>query len=385
MKGTLWVVATEPSGDKLGHAILTQLKELAPELQFTGIGGPLMEAAGEFRSRVDWTSLAHMGLVSVLKDLPFLHRTLKETMAAVQREKPMGLLTIDGPDFCLRVSQKILSIPRIHCVAPSVWAWRPWRARSLAKKTDHLLCLFPFESSYFSHMPHSFVGHPILMQPKAEVRHNQDPLLALLPGSRQSEVKACLRAFLKTFFKLKEKIPLLQAVVLTTDTLAPWMRSQVPETIPIIMDPQEKQWALAGTTLALAACGSVSLDLAHQGVPMILGYRLSALEGWLARRLIRLPYVSLINIVAQDLVVPELLQKDFTAENLTTQALAFFHDPNLGAAQVQACQKALQSLWALEDFGQKSARIILEVIRWESSAIHSPVSNEETPRPSSQP
>lgn len=371
MKGTLWVLATEASGDVLGQNILRQLKKSAPNLSFTGIGGPLMEKEGAFQSRIPFTDLGHMGMLSVIKNLPFLYRSLRATVKSIQKEKPLGLLTIDGPDFCLRVSKKIRFIPRMHCVAPSVWAWRPWRARSLPKKTDHLLCLFPFESPYFSAMPHTFVGHPVLAQPKGNRLFfgTNARVIALLPGSRRREIETCLPIFLETFLNLKTRFPELKAVILTTSTLYAYVKNQVPESIFVLDNEEQKRDALASSCLALAACGSVSLEIAHQAVPMILGYRVSNLEAWIARHLITLPYVSLINIVAQSAIVPEFLQNNFTVEKLTAQAGSFLNDPQQGYLQIHACQEALKSLWACEHFSQKSTQTVLTMLHAASPSL----------------
>lgn len=365
----LFVIAGEASGDMVGQEIIRGLSKKFPKLCYSGIGGPYMEKEGNFTSIVPFSTFSHLGLGYVIKNLPTLLRILNFTVKEIYHQKPVGLLTIDCPEFCLRVSRRIKSIPRIHCIAPAVWAWRPNRAKVLQNSTDLLLSLFPFEAPYFSHMPYAFVGHPVFNRPTGCADQfwfsygngAKRPLLCLLPGSREREIRQFLPVFLETTKRIQKECPGVHVVITTTPTMRDLVQTYTSE-FPIIQDEQEKSNAFAATTVALAASGTVSLELAFHGTPMIIGYQVPKFTGWILRRLLSVSSVALINIVGKadglDAFVPECLQKDFNADVLSHETLELLTNFDKREYQKKQSLKAIKPLKGTAPFGELCANII---------------------------
>jgi lipid-A-disaccharide synthase len=331
----LFLVAGEASGDRLGAALIRGLREIGEEaLELHGIGGPLMEAEG-LRSLFPMEELSVMGLTEILPRLRSLLARATETTEAVLALKPDALVTIDSPEFCLRVAGRVKAaaphMPTIHYVAPTVWAWRPKRARKMARSIDHVLALFPFEPAFMEAegMGCDFVGHPVTTEPVAteaeaaafRARHGiapEAPLLLVLPGSRRSEVDRLLPVFEAALDPVLEDRPGARLVLPTTANVAAEVAGRVAcwRHPPLVLDPRgrdgaeaqvEKRAAFRAADVALAASGTVSLELAAAGTPMVVAYDMS----WLSRKIIgamlRVDTVTLVNLVSDTRAVPEFL------------------------------------------------------------------------------
>ncbi len=342
----VFLVAGEPSGDRLGGALMEGLKALVPDVAFDGVGGPLMQAQG-LNSRFPMSELSVMGLVEVLPKFFHLKRRISETAQAVLDTQPDVLITIDSPDFSLRVAKLVKEsgdTRTVHYVAPSVWAWRPGRADKMAKVIDHVLALLPFEPPYMERagMECDFVGHPVASEPQAteaEIKTFRDahdlgdaPLLLALPGSRRGEVDRlapvfgeALSHYLKTRPETRIVVP---AVAHMVDTVAEHLRSWPGS--PVVVDPRDlpsdqavaqKRAAFAAADLALAASGTVSLELAAQATPMVIAYNLNWLTTLIAKRMVHLDTVTLVNLVSDTRTVPECLLDDCQPDQIA-EALA---------------------------------------------------------------
>ncbi|NOE17192.1 lipid-A-disaccharide synthase [Ruegeria atlantica] len=337
----VFLVAGEPSGDRLGGALMEGLKTLVPDVEFDGVGGPLMQAQG-LRSRFPMSELSVMGLVEVLPKFFHLKRRISETAQAVLDTKPDVLITIDSPDFSLRVAKIVKAnskIRTVHYVAPSVWAWRPGRADKMAKVIDHVLALLPFEPPYMQRagMDCDFVGHPVASEPIATpdeiaaFRNRFDladaPILLALPGSRRGEIErlaesfgGALRLFIDAHPNYRVVIPTVGATTdLVNDVVRKW-----PGT-PVVLDPRiagaeqataDKRAAFGAADLALAASGTVSLELAAQNTPMVIAYKLNWLTQKVAERMVNLDTVTLVNLVSDTRAVPECLLDDCQPEKI---------------------------------------------------------------------
>ncbi len=334
MTKRIFIIAGEASGDFLGAQLLQSLQKKIPHIEVHGIGGQQMKTAG-LQSLFPMTDLSVMGISEIVPSLFKILKRIKQTKNAIKELKPDLLITIDSPGFCLKIAKyaKHLNIPVVHYVAPSVWAWRPGRAENLAKKIkiDHLLCLLPFEPPYFtSHgLPATFVGHPITeitLPDDRNFRKNlniakESTLVCLLPGSRKNEVKQHLEIFLNAV----AKVPLtrrIEVVIPTLPHLVPYILPLLQDaTIPVklVTSVEEKWQAFMQSSVALAASGTVSLELAYVGVPQVIAYKVSKLTYWLAKCLVKIKFASLVNILNQQMVVPEYLQKQCTSENLAHQ------------------------------------------------------------------
>ena len=322
------MVAGEASGDALGARLITALKQrhIGP-LAFSGVGGAQMAAVG-MDSLYPIADLSVMGLAEVLPRLRLLLQRLAETSDHVRVVQPAALITIDAPGFSLRLAKRLAGegIPLIHYVAPQVWAWRPSRARHWAARIDHLLALLPFEPEFFREFDvHcEFVGHPVI-EGLEEMPGNGAafrrvygvnagvPLLALLPGSRVGEASRLLPIFAQAAAKLHKERPELHVVMPTVEQVVSTVTDAVktwPMPVHVGQGPSLRADAFAAADAALAASGTVSLELALRGVPSVVAYRANPITAALVRRMLLLPYVALPNILAGELVMPEFLQEN---------------------------------------------------------------------------
>lgn len=356
----IYLIAGEPSGDILGSRLMAALKaETGGKVRFAGIGGETMAAEG-LESRVPLSDLAVMGLVEVVPHIRRIARIIDETAADVEARAPAALVTIDAPAFSLRVSRKITApaIKRIHYVAPSVWAWRPGRAKKIAGFLDHLLALLPFEPPYFeAHgLATTFVGHPAL-EPADHApdgaafraRHGipaDAPLLCVLPGSRAGEVRRHSPIFAKTLARLKASHPGLHAVVPTVPTVRELVDAAT-RTWPVptqVVATAEKPDAFAAADAALATSGTVSVELAAARVPTVVAYRANWLSAAVAGVLLKIKYVSLVNIVLDRQAQPEFLQHRCTPGRLARAVDRYLADPAACGRQIEDCAAALAQM-----------------------------------------
>ena len=322
----VFVIAGELSGDKLGQAVMAGLKELAPGVAFDGVGGPLMQAEG-LVSRFDMTELSLMGLAEIVPQYFHLKRRIAEMAQAVIDTQPDILLTIDSPDFCLRVARLVKArseIRTVHYVAPTVWAWRPGRAQRMARFIDHVLALFPFEPPYMqaAGMDCDFVGHPVVTDavattPEARAfRHatgiNDASLILALPGSRRGEVTRLAGRFGAALRLVLEHLPQARIVVPCAGPVAELVQELTRDWPgrPILIDPADtvaKRAAFKAADVALAASGTVSLELAANGTPMVIAYDMSWLSRIIISRMLLIDTVTLVNLVSDTRVVPEFI------------------------------------------------------------------------------
>lgn len=377
----VFLVAGENSGDALGSSLMRAIKaKLDGRVHFAGVGGPEMTDVG-MDSLFPMEDLAVMGVFEVLPRLPLLLRRINETADAIESLKPDVLVTIDAPDFCFRVIKKLrargVKVPMVHYVAPSVWAWRAGRAKTVAKFLDHVLCLLPFEPDYFTRegLDATFVGHPVVESDLGDgdgvtfrTRHDipaDAALLCVLPGSRNGEVDRLLPVFRDTVEKLAAQFPGLKVVMPTVGHLDQRVRaatSDWPVTVTVV-GGEEKADAFAAANTALAASGTVALELAMAGLPSVIGYKLSALTAWLARRLLKTPYANLINIILRREAVPELIQENCTAENLAREVARLLGDEHARGAQQAAAREALEHLGLGGPApGARAAEVVLSYI-----------------------
>ena len=359
----LYIIAGEPSGDLLGGKLMAALKLCTlGNIRFAGIGGESMAAQG-LKSRVDIAELALMGIAEVLPQVRRIFRRVAETVADIQEQRPVALVTIDSSGFTWRITQRLRSrgdtLPLIHYVAPMVWAWRADSARRMARWCDHLMALLPFEPPYFTAVGLScnYVGHPVVESGADQGdgegfrrRHGLAPdatLLSVLPGSRGGEVARLLPIFRDTVLRLAARHPGLSIVVPTTAIVAERVAAEVATwAVPsiVLRGAAEKYDAFAASNAALAASGTVALELAMAKLPAVIGYRVSALTHAYVRRLIKVDYANLVNVILKREAVPELLQYDCTPEKLGVAVERLLDDAAARQAQIAACQEALQVL-----------------------------------------
>ena len=339
-----FIIAGEMSGDILGASLMSGLiTETKGKVSFYGVGGPLMTDVG-LNSIFNMSDLSVMGVFEVIPKIPMLLSRIKKTARAVIDEKPDALITIDSPDFCLRVAKIVrLALPKIkiiHYVAPSVWAWRPERAFKMAKNIDHVLALLPFEPPYMEDagMTCDFVGHPVIsnaiVKPKAieKLRANLElhagPIITVLPGSRIGEIKRMCPIFKDVLINIKEKIPDVQFILPAASTVEDLVIStvknwEVKPKLLLSMDysvleiSNRKYAAYAVSSAALATSGTVALELASQNCPMVVAYKANWITTKMVEKLAKIDTANLINIITDTRKIPEHLFDNCTAENIS--------------------------------------------------------------------
>jgi lipid-A-disaccharide synthase len=350
----VFIIAGEASGDQLGFKLMAALKaRTGGQVAFRGVGGHAMAGEG-LESQFPMSDISLVGILAVLRHLRRALRRINETAQAILDNPPDVLVLIDSPDFCHRVAKRVRArlpkLPIVVYVSPTVWAWRPGRARAMATWCDHILALLPFEPSSHRELsgpPCTYVGHPLIerlaeLRPaptEAARRAAEPPLVLVLPGSRRAELHHLLPVFGEALSLLKQRIG---AVELVLPTL-PHLKAQVEAEVanwplkPRIVDGEaEKFVAFRNARAALAASGTVTLELALANVPTIAAYRGSAIEAFVARKLIRLNMFILANLVLGDLVVPEYLQQDCTAEKLAAALAGILQEGPERARQLSA-------------------------------------------------
>jgi lipid-A-disaccharide synthase len=339
------MVAGEASGDLLGSRLIDAIRAERPEAQFFGIGGPRMLAAG-FESWFPQERLAVRGLVEVVRHLRELLAIRRDLTRRILAARPQLFIGVDAPDFNLGLERRLkgAGIPTAHFVGPTVWAWRAGRIRAIRRAVSHMLVLFPFEPPIYEQagIPVTYTGHPLADEipeyvDRAAMREQlrlpaSIPVIAVLPGSRQSEIDMMAPLFIDAARLIRERLPDARFLVplITRESrerfeAAVW-KADARE-LPIVMLFGHAQDALAACDVALAASGTVTLEAALLRRPMVIAYRVSPITAAIVRRLVRVPYAGLPNILNGDWLVPELLQDDATPENAAQAVLNLLRDP----------------------------------------------------------
>ena len=383
----VFIIAGEVSGDKLGGALMAGLHSLA-DVTFDGVGGPMMQEQG-LSSRFPMDELSVMGLAEILPKYKALKARMHEMAQAVIIAKPDVLITIDSPDFCLRVAKLVKAqsnIPTIHYVAPTVWAWRSGRAAKMAKYIDHVLALFPFEPPYMkaAAMTCDFVGHPVVAEQiatDAEAQAFRDkhgvtgPLVMALPGSRKGEVTRLSDRFGDTLGQVAAIHPNATFVVPCAGPVTSLVRelTQSWPVTPLLIPAQAtatKRAVFRAADVALAASGTVSLELAASETPMVIGYDMAWLSRLIIGRMLKVDTVTLVNLVSETRVIPEFVGKNCNANDMAVALLDVLEMPT---DQRYAMKLTMDRLgFGGEAPGLRAARSVLAALAEPSVQDHQP-------------
>ena len=336
------ISAGEASGDLYAAGLVEALRRRNPALEFFGCAGQRMQRAG-VRAVVDSRSIAVVGLVEVVTHIPRIYREFRKLIHAAEKEQPDVAILTDSPDFHLRLARhlKRLGIPVIYLVAPQVWAWRKGRLPAMQQNIDQLLCIFPFEPDFFA--PHGidarYIGHPLtrLVKPSAgreELRRRYGipdaaPVVALLPGSRKGEIERHLPILIEAVRQIRQQsqspAPQFILAVPYGNLLGSNFKERISEASIQVVEGQT--WdVLACAELALAASGTVTIEATLVGTPMVTFYRVNKLSWLMGRFLVKVPFYSMVNLVAGRRIVPELMQNDMTPARLASEALTLLSD-----------------------------------------------------------
>ena len=375
---TIWLVAGEDSGDQLGAKLMRALRAAAPDLAFGGVGGEAMAEAG-FTSLFPLDDVAVMGYLPVLARARTLLRRIRETAEAAVRARPDVLVIIDSPGFTHAVAKRVRKaapgIPIIDYVSPSVWAWRPWRAKGMRPFIDHVLALLPFEPDAHLRLggpPCTYVGQPLIERlselrpndPELERREAQPYSLVVLPGSRRSEIERLMPVFGQVLAQVGRTLPIAASLPAVTRhrALIERLAADWPVPVRIVSGEAPKYAAFRGARAALAASGTVTLELALAGVPMVVAYKVSRAEEFIARRLIQVPTIVLPNLILAENAMPEFVQADCTPARLARSLQPLLSGGAVRDAQLAALARidGRMRLAAADTPSRAAARIVLQ-------------------------
>jgi len=383
---SIYIIAAEESGDALGAALALALRQREGDtLKLSGIGGRAMAGAG-IVSAFAIDELSIIGLTAIPQKLPVIFRRIRQAAQAVVTTRPDALVIVDSPDFTHRVARRVRryapTIQILDYVSPSVWAWRPGRARAMRGYVDRVLAILPFEPAVHVKLggpPCTYVGHPLVdriaeLRPDAEEAQRRcvdPPVVLVLPGSRSTEIRRLLGLFGATIGRLVRRVGPIEVVLPTVPHLEQRVREAIAGwavTPRVVVDPAEKWASFRTARLALAASGTVTLELALSGVPMVAAYRLHPIEAIIARLIrlqSRLPSVILANLVIGENVVPELLQEDCTPEQLTEALIPLFSDTPERLRQIEAFRRldGIMAIGSAVSGAQAAADIVLDLTR----------------------
>lgn len=392
------MVAGEASGDLHGARLLAELRRLVPAVSAFGLGGAELRAAG-LDAVADSSEVAVVGVVEVLKVLPRVRQVFAALLAEVDRRRPRAAVLIDFPDFNLRLAGRLArrGIPVIYYISPQVWAWRRGRVRTIARRVDEMLVLFPFEVEFYrrSGVRAVHVGHPLVDEvPRLPSAWDREPAagepyrLALLPGSRRSEIAALLPAMLAAAARVAAELPVAVTLIRAPgipeallsqhveafrrrDAGGVWRRgrqgrrgpggSGASGELPVRVESEDRFGAIAGSHLALCASGTATLEVGLLGTPMIVLYRLARWSYLLARLLVRLPNFAMVNLVLGREVVPELLQGEAEPERIAAEALRLLGDSQ-ARARVRAGLAELRPRLGEGGASARAARAVADVL-----------------------
>jgi len=364
----IYLIAGEPSGDLLGSRLMRAMASKCENVSFFGVGGESMQREG-LKSLFDISDLAVMGLLEVVPSIPRVLKRIRQTVQNIQEVNPDIVITIDSWSFSARIHKALrklkLSIPQVHYVAPQVWAWKKKRARTMYKYIDHLLTLFPYEPKYFTpyRLEASFVGHPVIESPviygnsedfrsRFNIEQNQK-IMALLPGSRKNEVARLLPVFLEAAEAFYQKNPEYVFVLPTVHTvenevLKMMQKSNLPTIV--VKTESDRHDAFCAADVAMAASGTVALELAIVKVPHIIAYKVAPLTAFLVRHFLKIQFVNLTNILLGREIVPELLQENCSKEKILYYMNEFIKKGDVYERQMEGFEK----LKAVLGFGEQT-------------------------------
>ncbi|MEQ1753172.1 MAG: lipid-A-disaccharide synthase [Micropepsaceae bacterium] len=384
------LVVGEPSGDALGHQLIEALKSLTHgHAKIIGVGGELMRSAG-MQSLYSINDTSVMGLREVVPKVPTILRRIRQVAEFAKANQPDIAVMIDSPDFTHKVAHRIRKISPemkiVDYVAPQVWASRPGRAQTMARAFDHVLCLLPFEVPFFQNagLGASFVGHPVIerapkpgqgeaFRTKYAISADQKILL-LLPGSRSNEIRFLWPIFRDAIDQTANTVNNLKIVLPTVQNVGPRVRALVAEwgrEVLVLDRPEDKLAAFDAADAALAASGTVSTELALSATPMVVGYRVGTLTATIARRFIKVPYVTLVNLILNREVIPEFLQEQCTAANLSRELIRLLTNHSARIEQVTSTAAAVKALGLGDE--KPSVRAAREILRIIAEPRRKPV------------
>ena len=369
----IFILTGEPSGDKLASTVISKLKMDNPDTEYLSVGGAHIKKLG-IQSIFDLKDITYLGFTSVLFNIFKIRKKINKTVDEIIKFDPDILFSVDSPDFTLRVAEKVKNINNkiktIHYVAPQVWVWRKNRVKKIKKFIDHILLLFNFEKKYFDeeNIKNSFVGHP-LIEKKDNVKTTLDNLvykdkkiISLFPGSRMSETNVLLPILLDVIKLMNKKNFNYLFVFHATDENRDFIINKIKKTnlvnIDVVSDENIKDQVLSNSIFAVSKSGTISLQISNANIPSIIIYRLSFINFMIFKLLVNVKFANIINIINNKEVIPELLQKECNAEEISKTVTYFLKNPELIEKQLIDCKKTLEGIKSKSSSTSEAASIL---------------------------
>ena len=369
----IFILTGEPSGDRLAFEVISKLKSIDPNIVYLSIGGESLKSLG-IKSIYDLKDVTYIGITKVLLNIFKIKKKINETSQKILEFDPDILFSVDSPDFTLRVAEQVKrskpSIKTIHYVAPQVWVWREHRVKKFKKFLDHILLLFNFEKKYFDkeNIKNTFVGHPLLDKKivgKIDISNlisDNKKIISIFPGSRISELNILL-PILVDFVKLMNKkyenmIFVFHSNEVHKNLIFEKIKKSNLSNVQVISDEIIKKQILSRSAFAVAKSGTVSLEICNQGIPSIIIYKLTLLNFFIIKFLVKVKFVNIINIINDKEVIPELLQSECNAKEIFTSVNYFLKKPEMMSNQLTQIKKTLNEIKSETSSADKAAKIL---------------------------
>lgn len=371
----IFIVTGEPSGDKLASEVIKKLKEKYDQIEYRCVGGEHLNSLG-IKSIFDLKDITYLAFTSVLLNIFKINKRINQTVNSILEFKPDILLSVDSPDFTLRVSERVKKknsdIKTIHYVAPQVWVWREGRLKKFKKFLDHVLLLFKFEQKYFDkeNINNTFVGHPLLEKKNSSKINlenyfdNSKKIVSIFPGSRKSEIDILLPILLKSVVLINNKLKNLNFVFHATNETKNFIEKHIKETnidnIDIISDPEIKFNTLSKSIFAISKSGTVSLEICNQSIPSIIIYKLNFINYFIIKSLVKIRFANIINIINDEEVIPELIQNECNPKEISNSVIYLLKNPKMVDLMLSKIQKTLSNIKSQSSSTEEAAKVIIQ-------------------------
>ena len=369
----IFILTGEPSGDKLAYTVISKLKKINPNIQYSCVGGTYLNSLN-IKSIFDLKEITYIGFTSVLLNIFKIRRKINNTVEEIIRFKPDILFSVDSPDFTLRVAEKVKklnsNIKSIHYVAPQIWVWREGRVKKLKNFLDHILLLFNFEKKYFDkeNIPNTFVGHPLL---EDEINNNIEisgiipndkKIISLFCGSRSSEINLLLPILIDFIIMMNKKFKdlffVFQATEESKNSIVDKINNSQLNNVEVISDHYIKNQLLKKSVFAVTKSGTISLEICNAKIPSIIIYKMNFLNFLIVKTFVKVRFANIINIINNKEIIPELIQKECNAREIYNSVVYFLKNPKLIKLQVYNCQKTLNEIRSKTSSSEEAAHIL---------------------------
>ena len=374
----IFILTGEASGDKLASKVVSNLQKINSDLEFLSVGGDNLKSLG-IKSIYDLKEITYLGFTNVILNIFKINKKINQTVKSIIKYKPDLLFTVDSPDFTLRVAERVKkidsNIKTVHYVAPQVWVWRENRVKKIKKFIDHILLLFKFEKPYFDkeQVSNEFVGHPLLedkVEDKIDLSQiigNNKAIISVYPGSRKSEIETLTPILIK-FIKLMNKnyndlTYIFHSTKTYNNLIQSFIKSDDLNNCDVISDDKIKSYILKKSMFAIAKSGTVSLEICNAKIPSIILYKMGAINFFIIKMLVKTKFANIINIAANEEIIPELLQSNCNANNIFKKISDFMDNPDKIKSQIDRTKVIIEKLKTKNSSSELAAKSIVRILQ----------------------